>query len=377
MTAPLHLRSPSPTARAWRELDRDALRRNAAALKSLLSPGQELMAVVKADAYGHGAVQTARVLQGEGVRAFAVACLAEGAALRRAGIRGTILILGWTPPEEARCLLRWRLTQAVADETHGHALAARGCRVHVHLALDTGMHRLGLPAEDHRAIAALFAEKNLVVDGTFSHLCAADSDTVYTQKQLKKFYDAVAWMRSTGFDPGAVHVQASSGLLDLPPQPCRYARAGIALYGVRGGDPPVQERDALRPVLSLRARVASLRPLHAGEAAGYGLAFSARRETTLAVVTMGYGDGLPRDLPQRGGQVLLRGRRCPMVGRMCMDQLFVDVTEMEGVRPGDVVTLIGQDGAEELPVQKVAARCGTIPNEVLSRLGQRLPAVWI
>ena len=373
---PLPLR---PKARAWREVDPDALAHNAAALQGLLAPGQELMAVVKADAYGHGAVRTARCLRRAGVRAFAVACLAEGVALRRAGVRGVILILGYTAPEDAALLRRWHLTQTVADAAHGKALAAQGRRVHVHLALDTGMHRLGVPAEDRAALAALFGERNLIVDGVFSHLCVPDSpaeaDRAYTRRQLEAFYAAVAWLRGAGYDPGAVHVQASYGLLNLPPQPCRYARAGIVLYGVPSDGAPTRCWPDLRPVLSLRARVASVRSLAAGEAAGYGLAFRAERETRLAVAAVGYGDGLPRDLPQRGGQALVHGRRVPMVGRMCMDQLFLDVTAVPETGPGDVVTLLGRDGDEAIPAEELAARCGTLTNELLAHLSPRLPLV--
>jgi len=375
----LRPRGARPTARAWREIDKAALTHNTAVLRDCLAPKTELMAVVKADAYGHGAAAVARTLGRQGVHAFAVACLSEGVALRKAGIRGTILILGYTAPEDVPQLARWRLTQTVADAAHGRALAARGRRVRVHLALDTGMHRLGIPAGDREAIAGMYRLPQLVIDGTFSHLSVSDSlaegDAIYTQKQLKAFYDAVSWMRGSGLDPGKIHIQASYGIWNLPPQPCGYARAGIALYGVYSEKSPVGRPVDLRPVLSLRARVASVRTLLPGESAGYGRAYQAERETLLAVVAIGYADGLPRDLPQRGGEVLVRGRRCPMVGRMCMDQLLVDVSGAEGVRPGDIVTLIGRDGGQAIPAEEVAGRCGTITNELLSRLGGRLPLV--
>lgn len=367
---------PAPCGRAWKELDLDALRHNARTLRSALSPGCTLMAVVKADGYGHGAVPVARCLRRDGVRAFGVACLAEGIALRKAGVLGTILILGYTPPREVPLLRRWHLTQTVADEAHGRALAAQGGPVRVHLALDTGMHRLGLPAGDRSAIARMYRLKNLRIDGVFSHLCVSDSlkkeDMDATLEQLTLFYDTLDWMRTQNLSPGRVHIQASYGVLNLPPQPCTWARAGIALYGVYSSLSPVQRRLDLKPVLSLRARVASVRPLRPGERAGYGLAFQARQETRLAVVTIGYADGLPRQLPQQGGRVLIRGAFCPMAGRMCMDQLLVDVTALPDVQAGDVVTLIGRDGAQELRAEELAARCGTITNELLSRLGRRL-----
>lgn len=366
-----------PRTRAWREVDLDALAYNAMVLQHALSPGQKLMAVVKADAYGHGAVPVCRRLWKSGVRTFAVACLSEGIALRKACVRGTILILGYTPPEAVPLLRRWRLTQAIVDAAHGRALNAQGKKVRVQLALDTGMHRLGVPAGERDTIAALYQLPHLHITGVFSHLCVSDgqtdSDRTYTEEQLQTFYNTVDWMRKQGLDSGAIHIQASYGIWNLPSQPCTYARAGIALYGVGSDNGPVQNRLELRPVLSLRARVASVRHLRPGETAGYGRAFSSERETTLAVVTIGYGDGLPRELTQRGGEVLLRGRHCPMVGQMCMDQLLVDVTDLKTVAPGDVVTLLGRDGGQEIRAEAVAERCGTITNELLSQLGKRLP----
>ena len=366
-------------SRAWREVDLDALTHNARVLQGALAPGCRLMAVVKADAYGHGAFPVAHRLEAEGIQAFAVACLAEGMDLRRMGIRGKILILGYTPPEEAPLLCRWQLTQTVVDEHHGQALAAQGLPLAVHLALDTGMHRLGIPAKDHGALERLYALPQLRIEGVFSHLCVSDSleaeDMAFTRLQLERFYGAVRWLRGHGYDPGETHIQASYGIWNLPPQPCTWARAGIALYGVTSdGSPTARELD-LRPALALRARVASVRTLVPGEGAGYGLAFRAEGPVRLAAVTIGYADGLPRDLPVRGGKALLRGRRCPMVGRMCMDQLLLDVTGVPEAAPGDVATLIGADGGEHIRAEELAARCGTITNELLSRLGQRLPVV--
>lgn len=371
----------NPKARAWREIDAGALAHNASALQEALPEGCALMAVVKAGAYGHGAVQTARCLWKAGVRAYAVACLSEGIALRRAGIRGIILILGYTPAEEARALRRWRLTQTVADLPHGRALAAQKQRIHVHLALDTGMRRLGIPAESRDAIAELYRLPGLSIDGVFSHLAVSDSldgDSIaYTENQLQRFYAAVSWMRTAGLNPGKIHIQASYGLWNLPEQPCQYARAGIALYGVQSEYGETRRDLNLQPVLSLRARVASVRTLYEGETAGYGRAFRAGRETRLASITIGYADGLPRDLPQRGGEVLIHGRRCPMAGRMCMDQLLADVTDAGTVSPGDIVTLIGRDGGEAITAETLAGQCGTITNELLSRLGGRLGSVLI
>lgn len=367
------------TSRAWRETNLSALAHNARTIQSALAPGCRLMAVVKADAYGHGALPVARRLEAMGIKDFAVACLEEGIALRRSGIRGTILILGYTPPELAPQLHRWKLTQTVADAAHGQALAACRLPLSVHLALDTGMHRLGIPAEDHNALRRLYELPGLHVEGVFSHLCVSDSlfpeDIAFTRLQLDRFYGATQWLKEHHLAPGETHIQASYGIWNLPPQPCSLARAGIALYGVCSDDSPTVRTLDLEPVLSLRARVTCVRALASGEGAGYGLAFRADQPRQLAVVAIGYADGLPRSLPQQGGEVLLHGMRCPMVGRMCMDQLLVDVTSLPGITPGDAATLIGTDGQQQICAEDVARQCGTITNEILSRLGARLPIV--
>lgn len=371
----------NPRARAWREIDLEALAHNAWQIREALAPECDLMAVVKAEAYGHGAIPVARQLRKEGVKTFGVASLEEGIALRRHGVLGEVLVLGYTAPDQARQLRRWQLTQAVVDAAHGEALAAQGVTLKVHLALDTGMHRLGIPARDHEAIRRMYRLPRLKITGTFSHLCVSDSpapgDKEYTRRQLELFYQTLDWMRGHGCPPGETHIQASYGIWNLPPQRCTWARPGIALYGVGSDDTPTRRQLDLRPVLSLKARVASVRELEPGQGAGYGLAFRPDTPRVLATVTIGYADGLPRSLPQHGGRVLIHGKRCPMVGRVCMDQLLVDVTEVPGVVPGDLVTLIGRDGRQQIRAEEVAAQCGTITNELLSRLGSRLPVVEV
>lgn len=373
-------RRPDPTGRAWTELDRTALAHNVAVLRAALPAGCRLMPAVKADAYGHGAVPVARTLRTLGVDAFCVACLAEGIALRRAGIRGEILILGYTSPADFPLLRRWRLTQTVADADHAARLAAYGHGLRVHIALDTGMRRLGLPCGDIDAIARIFACKGLRVTGLFTHLCTdgtlLPADMAFAQRQLDAFDAACRALATWGIALPARHVQSSTGILRHPGLCYELARPGIALYGLLE-TPEVTDRwgAALRPVLSLRCRVAAVRALAPGEGAGYGLAFTAARPTRLATLTIGYADGVPRSL-SGAGAVLLRGRRAPIVGRVCMDQLLADVTGLPDVAPGDVATLIGRDGDAELTAGEAAAAAGTISNELLSRLGPRLPRIW-
>ena len=371
-----------PRGRAWIEVDAAALRHNLSALSALLPEGGKLMPVVKANAYGHGDLEVARICTGEGIRAFAVATAAEGVRLRRGGVRGTILVLGCTGPQEVPLLARYRLTQAVVSAGHARALDAQGRRIAVHLKIDTGLHRLGIPWDDVEGLVAPFACRNLKITGVFTHLSDAEAldgaSQARTREQLRRLQSAVEGLRKAGFDPGAVHFQGSYGLLNY--SDCgllsAYARPGIALYGVLSL-PEHRTRAAveLRPVLSLRARVTQLHRLEPGEAAGYDGAFTARRPTVLATLAIGYADGWPRSLSNGTGRVLIHGQLAPVAGLVCMDQLLVDVTDVDGVSPGDVATLIGRDGPAEVTAGQAAQAAGTITNELLSRLGPRLPRI--
>lgn len=367
---------PSDTARAWVEVDSAALRHNAENLRALLPVGCELMPVLKCEAYGHGLVKTARLMSSMGIRAFAVACAAEGVELRRAGIRGGILILGWTAPESFPCLSRYRLTQTVTEPAYARQLSAYGKNIDVHIKIDTGMHRLGIDPEDIASVEEVFTLPHLRVRGMYTHLCVSDAldeaSRAFTEAQRRRFFALAEELCRRGYCVGKLHTQSSYGLLNYPDARCSYARVGIALYGVRSsrGDDAARW-PGLEPALSLKARVEQVRSVKAGEGLGYGLAYTAPRESRIAVLPIGYGDGFPR--AAEGACALINGSRAPVVGRVCMDQLFVDVTDCGEVRPGDTVTLIGPG----LPCEELAEACGTISNEILSRLGKRLPRVWL
>lgn len=367
---------PSDTARAWVEVDSAALRHNAENLRALLPVGCELMPVLKCEAYGHGLVKTARLMSSMGIRAFAVACAAEGVELRRAGIRGDILILGWTAPESFPCLSRYRLTQTVTEPAYARQLSAYGKNIDVHIKIDTGMHRLGIDPEDIASVEEVFTLPHLRVRGMYTHLCVSDAldeaSRAFTEAQRRRFFSLAEELCRRGYCVGKLHTQSSYGLLNYPDARCSYARVGIALYGVRSsrGDDAARW-PGLEPALSLKARVEQVRSVKAGEGLGYGLAYTAPRKSRIAVLPIGYGDGFPR--AAEGACALINGSRAPVVGRVCMDQLFVDVTDCGEVRPGDTVTLIGPG----LPCGELAEACGTISNEILSRLGKRLPRVWL
>lgn len=359
----------------------DNLRSNAAALQSILPAGCELMPAVKADAYGHGAVPIARALSGWGVRAFCVASAAEGAELRRHGVAGTILILGYTHPQQFDLLPRYDLTQTVVDLAYAEQLRECKAPVQAHIAVDTGMHRLGAPHENAEEILEICRMGHLNVTGIYTHFCADETlqerDRAFTAQQAARFLRVVDRLRACGYHPRA-HMLGSYGLLHYPQFGGAYARTGIALYGVLSTADDTRACPlVLRPVLSVKARVASVRRLRRGEGVGYGLAYTAPTDTTLATLAIGYADGLPRALSCGAGSVLLHGRRAPIVGRICMDQTMVDVGGIRGVRPGDTAVVIGTSGNETISACDIAAQTDTIANEVFSRLGARLPRIAI
>ena len=362
--------------RAWIELDIENMKHNIEALRSLLPAGCVLMPAIKANAYGHGAVPMAKELNKMGVQAFCVASIAEAVQLRENGIAGEILILGYTHPSDFPLLIQYNLTQAVLDYEYAELLAAFGSEIKVHIAVDTGMHRVGVPAENLNEILAILKMKHLWVTGIYTHLCADDSlaekDVVFTKKQAASFTCLKEQVIAAGYAV-KTHILGSYGLLNYPEIGGDYARIGIALYGVLSNRSdlafcPVE----LRPVLSINARVMTVRNIQPGEHVGYGLAYTAESERKIASLSIGFADGLPRALSCGRGKVLIRGQEAPIVGRVCMDQTMVDVTDIENVKGGDTAVVIGKSGVLEITAYDLAEQSGTITNEVLSRMGSRL-----
>lgn len=366
--------------RAWIELDMQALEHNVAVLSSRLPEGCELMPAVKANAYGHGAALISKALNKLGVQSFCVATAQEGAELRHQGVRGLILVLGYTHPEQFSLLDYYDLTQTVVDFDYAQLLSAYGTPLKVHIGIDTGMHRLGERYDDIERICEMLRAENLCVDGIYTHLCVSDTpdkaDRDYTLAQGKAFWSLVAELRSRGFCIPKAHLLGSYGLLNYPELGGNYARVGIALYGVLSDASDKEHCPCdLRPVLSLKSRVSSVRQLYKGERAGYGLCYTAQEERKIAAASIGYADGLPRALSCAVGNVLINGCKAPIVGRICMDQLLVDVTGVTDIQSGDVITIIGASGDESITVYDIASEAHTITNEVLSRLGARLERI--
>ncbi len=368
------------TGRAWIELDMDSLRYNINVVRGLLPGGCRIMAVVKADAYGHGAVEIARELNANGISAFCVASVLEGVELRRHGIKGEILILGYTHPNQFCLLGRYRLTQTVIDCEYAKELDSYGGKLTVHIKIDTGMHRLGECAEDIDAILRIFKYKSLVINGIYTHLCTVDSDRQedknFAQMQIDHFYRVLSKIEEQGFTLPKAHIQNSYGILGRPDLSFDYVRVGVVFYGMLyTRNDTVRYNAGLRPVLSVKARVCAVKKLFAGEAVGYGLAFTAPHNMKIAVLSIGYADGIPRCLSCGIGHVLINGQKAPVVGRICMDQMMVDVTGIEGVRRGDIAVIIGKSGKAEITACEIAEQAGTVSTEILSRLGTRLERV--
>lgn len=366
-----------PDRRAWTQIHYDNLEKNVRMLEGLLPKDCSFMAVVKADAYGHGAVPVSAFLNKLGVNAFAVATLQEGIELRLNGIQGEILILGYTSPKNVALLNQYDLIQTAADCAHALALnEAALSPIRVHLKLDTGMHRLGERPEHIEELVQLFSCANLRICGMFSHLCVADSsepdDIRFTRLQISTFFDTAKALQDRGCDPGKLHLQNSYGALNYSGLPVSYARFGIALYGAFSQpEPELSKKYTLLPVLSLHARISLIKDLLPGENVSYGRNFEAKKPMRIAAVTIGYADGLPRHLSNKEEPVLIHGKRSYILGNICMDQILVDVTDIPEARVGDTVTLLGQDGDEMIRVEDMADRAGTITNEVLCRLSVR------
>jgi alanine racemase len=371
MTGP---RSPH---RAWIEIDHSAIRSNLGAIRGM-APGAQVIGVVKANAYGHGDVEAARTLVGAGVERLAVATVGEGVRLRRALGETPIVVLWGIGPEEVQVVSDERLEPIVYDERSVDLLeASTGARpIGVHLKIDTGLGRQGIGPDGAVALAARIAHSSrLRLAGTMSHLAVPGEDDAYTEVQLLRLSRTIDAMRSSGIDPGIVHVSATGGILAGGIGFADAIRPGLALYGLLPSW--AADRDAgLRPALSLKALPLRIFELAAGEAIGYGLRYRAARATRIATLGIGYGDGWPR-VHANNGWVLVRGQRAPIVGAISMDGLTVDVGGIAGVTYGDEFVLIGEQGGDRITAGQVAEERRTIHYEVTTALRDRLPRLHL
>lgn len=362
------------------EIDLNALRHNYAAARRQAGPGRALLAVVKADAYGHGASRVAPVLADAGVDLFGVAIVEEGVELRAAGIRQPILVLGGIFPGQEEDLFRHQLTPTIFDLDLARRLdrlaAARGEVLPFHLKIDTGMGRIGFrPAELAGVLATLSELKSLRLEGVSSHLALADEpEHPFTEEQLQRFRAALVTVRAAGQTPRHIHISNSAALFSRDIPECNLVRPGIVLYG---GLPSsaFSGRIDLQPVMSFRSRIAQLKVVPGGTGISYSHRFVATGETLIAAVPVGYADGYSRHLTGKG-EVLVRGRRAPVTGTICMDWAMIDVSAIPGVAVGDEVTLLGRDNGNIITGEEWAEKAGTIAYEVFCQVSKRVPRIY-
>ena len=388
-----------PEALIWAEVNLEALDANVRALRSHIGPRVRLVAVVKANAYGHGAVPVATAALAAGADGLAVGRLDEAVELRSAGITAPILVMGPVPPSGARRCVALRLTPTVHNLTMAqdlaHAARAAGRVLPVHVKVDTGMHRFGLLTDEAVAFTSVVAAlAGLAVEGLYTHFAMADADDLTaTRQQLAAFLDVVRRLRAAGIAPAVLHAANSAATLALPAAHLDQVRVGAALYGLHTTDARGSAASALlnrkrwqassasslasslRPVLTLKTRVIRLRHVPAGTPVSYGGTYHTPQATCLATLAAGYGDGLSVALSNRGA-VLIGGHVCPIVGRVCMDQFVVDCRDGRGIQEGDAAVIIGQQGAASITAEDVAAASGSTNYEVVTHLLARVPRFY-
>lgn len=364
--------------RAWIELNLDNLEENIRKVKAIIDKECKIMAVVKANAYGHGIVEISKKLNNIGIKDFAVATLSEAIILRKNNIKGNILILGFTSVENIEEVIKYDLIQTIIDYEYAKKINDMNLahKIKVHIKINTGMNRIGESYKNINNLIKIYKMQNLDILGTYTHLCVADStledDIKFTKSQIDNFYNTINILKKQHIDVGKIHIQSSYGILNYNELKCDFVRLGIIMYGVYSnkGDSPKIKLD-VKPVLELKAKITSIRNINKNESVSYGRTYIATKTRKIASVSIGYADGYPRNLSNIDTKVVVNGKYAKIIGRICMDQLMIDVSNIE-VKQGDIVTLIGRD---KISAENIASKANTITNEFLSRLGDRLERI--
>ncbi len=373
---------PRPT---WAEVNLGAIRANLAALRTLLAPGVKVLGVVKADGYGHGMARIARTLEESGIDMLGVVMVEEGVRLRQAGIAAPILMMGSLPADEISNLVAHDLAATVNDAATAEALdreARRAAKVApVHLKVDTGMNRLGVRAEEAVGVAeAVAGLKHLRLDGVYTHFaCAEMPDRTATEEQQRRFAEVLRVLGERNLRPRLVHAANTAAIVTAPESHFDMVRPGLGLYGILPGE-GTPKAVRLKPALALKSRVAHLKRVPRGEGVSYGHTWRARRDSVVGLLPIGYGDGYPRALSNKGQVRAGEGPQaplCPVVGHICMDATIVDLTDVPAPRVGLEATLIEADAQSPINVAAVARQSGTIPYEILTGLAKRVPRVYV
>ncbi len=375
--------------RTWAEIDLDAVKHNFLKIRESINPKSKIMCVVKADAYGHGAEFLSKEYQTLGADWFSVSNIDEAMQLRDCGITKPILILGYTPVTEAPKLAQFSISQAVLSEEYAEELSKVAVQneitVKVHVKLDSGMARIGLVCHDEmlcdqttRSLEKIYHKKGLELEGLFTHFAVSDEGKdgeIATKKQYQNFMRVVNRFQEKGYKIPLCHCCNSGAILDYPEMDLDMVRAGIILYGLL---PSIKTRNQLdfKPVMQLKTVISQLKTVKGHTPVSYGGTFVTTRQTKIASVPIGYADGYFRSFSNRS-EMLVRGKRVPVIGRVCMDQLMLDVTDVSQVEEGDVVTVFGKDGSEEISASDLAKLADTISYEIICLLGKRVPRVYL
>lgn len=368
--------------RAYAQIDLDAITENVNKVKEKVGSSVKAMAIIKTDAYGHGAVEVAKALNEAGIYGFGVASVEEGVQLRRHGIDNPILILGYVYPEDYKALLDNELMHAVFSYENAERLSEKACQLgkeaFVHIKIDTGMGRIGFkPAEESiEEIKKISVLPNININGIFTHFACADSrEKSSTNSQKKLFLDFINRLKEEGINPPVKHMDNSAGIIDFDEGFLDMVRIGIMTYGLYPSDEVMKERFPLKPAMQLISSVAFVKEVEPGFKIGYSSTFTAEKKMKIATVSIGYGDGYPRALSNKG-RVLIGGKYADIVGRVCMDQIMVDVTDMD-VHQGDKVVLVGKDGENFISAEEVANAAGSFNYEFVCGINMRVPRVYI
>ena len=368
--------------RTWVEINLDALECNFDAVREELPENMKILAVVKANAYGHGAIGVAKFLEDK-ADYLAVAATDEALELRKNGVNCPILILGHIPYGDYDNIVKFNITPTISDfyeaELLSKAAVKAGVTAPLHIAVDTGMNRIGFPlnSESVKDIKAINSLPNVEIEGIFSHFAAADmADKAYTRKQVEKFDGFVKSLSEIGVDAPIKHLYNSAAIADLEKK-YDMVRQGIILYGLRPSDEvEFNNIKVPQPVMSMKTRVVQVKTLPAGECISYGCTFTTEKETKVATLCAGYADGVTRVL-SNNGEVLIRGKRAKIIGRVCMDQFMVDVTDIPDVEAGDTATIFGTDGDERISVDEIAKKANTINYEIICNINSRVTRVYM
>ncbi|NLJ98571.1 MAG: alanine racemase [Tissierellia bacterium] len=366
----------------WAEINLDNLAYNIKEVRKSTEEGSLVTAVVKANAYGHGSLMVAKTFLNNGADRLAVATLSEAIELRRSGIEAPILVLGYTPKGQYPLAIEWNITQTLFDYESANILSKEAAKMDkkaiIHIKIDSGMGRLGFLPDEVAVDEIIKISKlpNLNIEGIFTHFATADEkDKAYTKTQYNRFIKITEKIKEKGLDIPIKHVSNSASIIDCPDYDLSMVRGGIMIYGLWPSEDVNKDRLKLKPAMTLKANISHVKKVPKGTGISYGQIFVTERESTIATIPIGYADGFTRLLGS-GAEVSINGKRAPIVGRICMDQCMIDITDIDGVKTGDEVVIFGYE--EGCPtVEEIASKLGTINYEVLCMVGRRVPRVYI